>query len=45
MNERKKAHKQVFQNNYHLGKWAILGPKIAYHNSGSTVRISLSFGQ
>ena len=32
------------EKNSHLGKWAILGPKIAHpHNSGSTGRIFLKF--
>ena len=30
----------------HLGKWAILGPKIAHsRNSGSALRILLDFAQ
>ena len=32
------------KKNSHLGKWAILGPKIAYpHNSRSAGRIFLKF--
>ena len=31
------------ERNYNLGKWVILGPKIAHpHNSGSTGRIFLN---
>ena len=45
MNERNKAHLQVFQKKYsHLGKWAILGPKMMHpHNSGFAGRIFLKF--
>ena len=32
------------EKNFHLGKWAILGPKITHpHNSGLTLRIFLKF--
>ena len=31
------------KKNPHLGKWAILGPKIAHHNSGSAGRIFVKF--
>ena len=32
------------EKNSHLGKWAILGPRITYpHNSGSAGRIFLKF--
>ena len=32
------------RNNSHLGKWAILGPKIAHpHNSGSAGRVFFKF--
>ena len=35
---------RVSEKNSHLGKWAILGAKIAHpHNSGSNVRIFLKF--
>ena len=52
MNKRNKAREQVFWNSSHLGKWAILGPKIVHshncrfahpHNSGSTRRILFTF--
>ena len=34
------------EKNSHLGKWAILGPKIVQpHNSGSAGRIFLKFAQ
>ena len=34
------------RNNSNLGKWAILGPKIAHpHNSGSAGRIFLDFAE
>ena len=44
---KKQGSWQVFwKKNYHLGKWAILGPKIVHpHNSGSAVRIFLNFAQ
>ena len=36
---KEQGYKQVFWRNSHLGKWAILCPKIAHpHNSGSTGR-------
>ena len=36
--------KSFSEKNSHLGKWAILGPKIAHpHNSGSAGRIFLKF--
>ena len=39
MNERKKIHEQVFRKNSCLGKWIILGAKMAYpHNSGLALR-------
>ena len=32
------------EKNSHLGKWAILGPKMVHpHNSGSAVRIFFKF--
>ena len=52
MNKRNKAREQVFSNNSHLGKWAILSPKITHphnsgfahpYNSGSTGRIFFKF--
>ena len=36
--------KSFSEKNSHLGKWAILGPKIAHpHSSGSAGRIFLKF--
>ena len=37
---------RLSEKNSHLGKWAILGPKIVHpHNSGSTGRIFKNFAQ
>ena len=44
MNKRNKAREQVFRNNSHFGKWAILGPKNAHpHNFGSTGKTFFKF--
>ena len=47
LDERKKIHEQVFRKNSCLGKWIILGAKMAYpHNSGLALRLFfLNFAQ